>query len=44
MHLLRTLTVASALALAANAALAEQLKLRIMETTDVHMNLLSYDY
>ena len=44
MHFLRTLTVASALALAANAALAEQLKLRIMETTDVHMNLLSYDY
>ena len=44
MHLLRTLTVASALALAANTALAEQLKLRIMETTDVHMNLLSYDY
>ncbi len=27
-----------------SAALAERLKLRILETTDVHMNLLNYDY
>ena len=44
MQLLRPLYLASALALFAHAGLAEQLKLRIMETTDVHMNLLSYDY
>ena len=44
MKLLRPLFLASALALFAHACLAEQLKLRIMETTDVHMNLLSYDY
>ena len=28
----------------AGACGAVELKLRIMETTDVHMNLLSYDY
>ena len=44
MRLLRTLSVASALVLCAHPALAEPLKLRILETTDVHMNLLSYDY
>lgn len=41
-----SLRLASALLLAAlgAAANAEQLQLRILETTDVHMNLLSYDY
>ncbi|MDR7308113.1 bifunctional 2',3'-cyclic-nucleotide 2'-phosphodiesterase/3'-nucleotidase [Rhodoferax saidenbachensis] len=41
-----SLRLASALLLAAlgTAANAEQLKLRILETTDVHINLLSYDY
>ncbi len=38
-------TLAFALALACGlTAQAQQLKLRIMGTTDVHMNLLSYDY
>ena len=44
MRLLRTFSVASALVLCAHPALAEPLKLRILETTDVHMNLLSFDY
>jgi 2',3'-cyclic-nucleotide 2'-phosphodiesterase / 3'-nucleotidase len=33
-----------ALALAASAASAAELRLRIMQTTDIHMNLLNYDY
>ena len=33
-----------ALALSLPAALAQQLKLRIMGTTDLHVNLMSYDY
>lgn len=39
--------IATAIALAwalASTSHAEQLQLRILETTDVHMNLLSYDY
>ena len=41
-----SLRLVSALLLATlgTATSAEQLQLRILETTDVHMNLLSYDY
>lgn len=38
------LMAVAALALAAGAAEAAQVKLRVMETTDIHMNLLDYDY
>ncbi len=41
---LLALTLTLLLGLQAPAAWAQQLKLRILETTDVHMNLLSYDY
>ncbi len=36
--------IALALAGTLSAAQAQQIKLRILETTDVHMNLLAYDY
>jgi 2',3'-cyclic-nucleotide 2'-phosphodiesterase / 3'-nucleotidase len=40
----RTLALAALLAAFSFNALAAELKLRILETTDVHMNLLNYDY
>jgi 2',3'-cyclic-nucleotide 2'-phosphodiesterase / 3'-nucleotidase len=40
----RLFAVTTALVLMNHAASAAELKLRIMETTDVHMNLLNYDY
>ncbi len=44
-HLIERLALATVLAGATlNSALAAELKLRILETTDVHMNLLNYDY
>ena len=44
MHLGLGLAALLAALLACGAAQAEQIKLRILETTDVHMNLLNYDY
>lgn len=41
---LARLCAAACLATGAAALHAEQLQLRLLETTDVHMNLLSYDY
>ncbi len=43
-RLSRLLSLALALALALTPAFAQELKLRILGTTDVHMSLLSYDY
>ena len=43
-HVLRHLFALLCLALLLPAAQAQTLKLRILETTDVHMNLLDYDY
>jgi 2',3'-cyclic-nucleotide 2'-phosphodiesterase / 3'-nucleotidase len=43
-HALRQLSLITLLACALPAAVAAELKLRILETTDVHMNLLNYDY
>ena len=43
-HSIALLALALTLAGAWPAALAQQLKLRILGTTDVHMHLLSYDY
>ncbi|CAM5790238.1 bifunctional 2',3'-cyclic-nucleotide 2'-phosphodiesterase/3'-nucleotidase [Rhizobacter fulvus] len=40
----RALGIAFTLALGCAAAPAAEVKLRILETTDLHMNLLSYDY
>lgn len=41
---MKTTLIALGALLFAPAALAAELKLRILETTDVHMNLLNYDY
>lgn len=39
-----TLSVLAGLMLSANPAFAEQVKLRIVETTDIHANAMDYDY
>ncbi|MGQ0710053.1 MAG: bifunctional 2',3'-cyclic-nucleotide 2'-phosphodiesterase/3'-nucleotidase [Rhodoferax sp.] len=44
MMVLRTMGLLGGSLLLSGTALAEQVQLRILETTDVHMNLLSYDY
>ena len=41
---MKRLLISLCLAALLPAALAQQLKLRILGTTDVHMNLLAYDY
>ncbi len=42
--MLKTLTTALALALLATSVGAQQLRLRVLGTTDIHVNLLSHDY
>lgn len=44
MHTPRLLLPALALSLAAGLSQAQPLKLRLLSTTDIHMNLVSYDY
>ena len=41
---MKRLAALLALSLLLPAAWAQQIKLRILETTDVHMNLMAYDY
>ena len=41
---MKSLVTLLVLALLLPAAWAQRIKLRILETTDVHMNLLAYDY
>lgn len=42
--LVQTLALAGLTCLVVGAAQAAEVRLRILETTDLHMNLLSYDY
>ncbi|MFH7044170.1 bifunctional 2',3'-cyclic-nucleotide 2'-phosphodiesterase/3'-nucleotidase [Paucibacter sp. JuS9] len=43
-HLILMASLALAFSMSVRPALAAELKLRILQTTDVHMNLLDYDY